>query len=120
MRKDHPFIGFYVVIQVHFFQVIKERYIQFKSIVSPRAELQKTFLFVKREMRYVDDARRLEDGLRDPQDRAIAGHHGIRVPMLLESIVRAAKNKKVFSFMNTLSTMHSQYPPSPRNPASYF
>ena len=42
-------------------------------------------------MRYVDDAGGLEDGLGDPQDRAVARHHGVRLPMLLETIVRAAQ-----------------------------
>ena len=94
MRQDHPLIGLNVIIQVHLVQVIKEWYIQFESVISPGAEFQKALLFVEGEVRDVDDAGGLEDGLGDPQHRPVARHHGVRIAVLLESVVRTVRNNR--------------------------
>ena len=61
--------------------------VEFEAVVRPRAELEVARLLVKREVTYVDGARALVDGHRDPEDVADRGHDGHRLPMFLESRV---------------------------------
>ncbi len=91
MAQNHPLIGLYVVIEVHLVQVIEEVDIQFESIVSPGAKFEEAGLLIEWEMGDVYHTGRLEDGLRDPEHRAVARHDGERFAVLLEPVVRAVR-----------------------------
>ena len=61
-----PLITLDIVIEVHLFQAIVERDVQFEAIIGPAAELKEACLFVEREVRDVYDTGGFEDRLWDP------------------------------------------------------
>ena len=90
MADHDPLVALDIVVQVDLRLVDVEVDVELEAVVRPRAELQRAVLVVEREVGDVDDARRLEDRLRDPQDRPVVLHDGRRVAMFAKTVVGTA------------------------------
>lgn len=85
---DVPLVAADVVVELKV-RPVQELQVQLGTIVSPRTKLEVAGLHVEGEVRDVDGARGLEDGLWDPHHPAVMRHHTLSVAQLVQPRVGA-------------------------------